>query len=118
MATSDTNLRHLFTLRLRDARRAAGLSQRELGRRIGLTEDVVHSRVARYELETSEPDFATTQRLAQELGVPVAYLLADTEALAQIVLAAAVLSPSKQRKLATELATLTDNRKRSDSAST
>lgn len=96
-------LRSLFTKRLKDARLAMGISQRELGRRIGLAEDVVSSRVARYELGTSEPDFATAGRLAKELGVPLAYLLAETEALGDIILLAATLSPSEQRKLAADL---------------
>lgn len=96
-------LRSLFTKRLKEARLALGISQRELGRRIGLAEDVVSSRVARYELGTSEPDFATAGRLAKELGVPLAYLLADTEALGDIILLAATLSPAEQRKLAADL---------------
>lgn len=96
-------LRSMFTKRLKEARLALGISQRELGRRIGLSEDVVSSRVTRYELGTSEPDFETASRLAKELGVPLAYLLADTEVLGDIVLSASSLSPTEQRKLAAEL---------------
>jgi transcriptional regulator with XRE-family HTH domain len=80
-----------------------GISQRELGRRIGLSEDVVSSRVTRYERGTSEPDFETAGKLAKELGVPLAYLLADSDILADIILAAASLSPAEQRKLANQL---------------
>lgn len=96
-------LRSMFTKRLKETRLALGISQRELGRRIGLSEEVVSSRVTRYELGTSEPDFATASRLAKELGVPLAYLLADTDALAEIILSAAGMSPAEQRKLAAEL---------------
>lgn len=92
-----------FTKRLKEARLALGISQRELGRRIGLSEDVVSSRVTRYELGTSEPDFATVGRLAKELGVPLAYLLADSDLLADIILSAANMSAVEQRKLAAEL---------------
>lgn len=92
-----------FTKRLKEARLALGISQRELGRRIGLSEDVVSSRVTRYELGTSEPDFATAGRLAKELGVPLAYLLADSDLLADIILSAANMSAVEQRKLAAEL---------------
>ena len=84
-------------------RQAAGLSQRELGRRIGLLEEVVSSRVTRYELGTSEPDFETAAKLARELGVPLAYLLADDETLAEIILAASKLPVAEQRKLVAEL---------------
>ncbi|KLJ02175.1 helix-turn-helix transcriptional regulator [Luteimonas sp. FCS-9] len=93
----------MFAKRLKEARLALGISQRELGRRIGLSEDVVSSRVTRYERGTSEPDFETTSKLAKELGVPLAYLLADSEVLADIILAAASLPPGEQRKLAAEL---------------
>lgn len=100
----------MFTKRLKEARLALGISQRELGRRIGLLEDVVSSRVTRYERGTSEPDFATASKLAKELGVPLAYLLADSDVLAEIILAAASLSPSAQRKLAAELKDMTEGK--------
>ena len=93
----------MFTRRLKKARLALHISQRELGRRIGLSEDVVSSRVTRYELGTSEPDFLTASKLAKELGVPLAYLLADNDALADIILAVAGMSPAAQRKMAAEL---------------
>ncbi len=100
---SPPNPRSMFTKRLKEARLALDISQRELGRRIGLSEDVVSSRVTRYELGTSEPDFATAGKLARELGVPLAYLLADTDVLAEIILAVARMSPAEQRKMAAEL---------------
>ncbi|WP_337244688.1 helix-turn-helix transcriptional regulator [Luteimonas sp. gir] len=93
----------MFTKRLKEARLASGLSQRELGRRIGLSEDVVANRVTRYERGTSEPDFETTSKMAKVLGVPLAYLLADNDVLADIILAAASLPPREQKKLAAEL---------------
>ena len=97
------DLRSIFTKRLKEARLALDISQRELGRRIGLSEDVVSSRVTRYELGTSEPDFVTASKLAKELGVPLAYLLADNDALADIILAVAGMSPAGQRRMAAEL---------------
>lgn len=103
MSALEPKLRTLFAKRLKETRLAAGLSQRELGRRIGLQEEVVSSRVTRYERGTSEPDFATANKLANELGVPLAYLLADTESLADIILAASTMSSNEQRKLAAEL---------------
>lgn len=93
----------MFAKRLKEARLALGISQRELGRRIGLSEDVVSSRVTRYERGTSEPDFETAGKLAKELGVPLAYLLADNDVLADIILAVASLPSAEQRKLASEL---------------
>ena len=103
MALPLSNLRTVFAQRLKEARLAAGLSQRELGRRIGLPEDVVSSRVTRYERGSSEPDFATALKLANELGVPLAYLLADNDVLAEIILAVSALPTSEQRRIAAEL---------------
>ncbi|MCC4610964.1 helix-turn-helix transcriptional regulator [Xanthomonas campestris pv. esculenti] len=93
----------MFIKRLREKRLALKISQRELGRRIGLSEDVVSSRVTRYERGGSEPDFVTASKMAKELGVPLAYLLADTEVLADIILAVASLPPAEQKKMAAEL---------------
>ncbi len=103
MAASPANLPITFALRLKQARLAAGISQRELGRRIGLSEDVVSSRVTRYERGSSQPTFTTASKLAAELGVPLAYLIADNELLAEIILAVSELSTAEQRKLAAEL---------------
>jgi transcriptional regulator with XRE-family HTH domain len=100
---SSLTVRTMFTKRLKKARLALGISQRELGRRIGLSEDVVSNRVTRYELGTSEPDFETASKMAKELGVPLAYLLADNDALADIILSVANMSPTEQRKAAAEL---------------
>ncbi len=105
MAKTSPNLRGLFARRLRAERDRLGVSQRELGRRIGLSEDVVSSRIARYENATSEPDFETAQQLARELGVPLAYLLADTETLAEIILAVSSLSSTAQKRLLASLKT-------------
>jgi transcriptional regulator with XRE-family HTH domain len=109
MTSPDLRPRDLFALRLRKTRMAAGVSQRELGRRIGLLEEVVSSRVARYELGTSEPDFATVDRLAKALGVPMAYLLTHDETLADIILAVSTLPPERQREIATALKDESEN---------
>lgn len=111
MAISQSKLRDIFSKRLKEMRLATGLSQRELGRRIGLSEEVVSSRVTRYERGTSEPDFATASKLAKELGVPLAYLVADSEALADVILAVASMTASEQRKLASELKNLIASKK-------
>ena len=103
MAATPSTLRGTFARRLRAERLRLGISQRELGRRIGLSEDVVSNRVTRYESGASEPDFETVRKLAHALGVPVAYLLADTDLLGEIILAAAALSPTEQKRLLASL---------------
>lgn len=103
MAISEEKLRELFSRRLRDLRLAAGISQRTLGRQIGLSEETVSSRVTRYEKGTSEPNFTTANKLAKELGVPLAYLVADTDVLAEIIAYASRLPAAEQKRLAHSL---------------
>lgn len=105
MAANPLTLRSKFAHRLRAERLRLGISQRELGRRIGLSEDVVSNRVTRYESGASEPDFETARKLAHALGVPVAYLVADTDLLGAIYLAVSALSPSEQKRLLATLRT-------------
>jgi transcriptional regulator with XRE-family HTH domain len=52
---------------LRDARKAAGLSQAELGRRMGTTQ----SAVARAENDAAEPSIAYVRRVAAATGEPI-----------------------------------------------
>ena len=49
-------IRAVFANRLRAARTALGLSQAELGARVGIPEDVASTRVNRYERGVHEPD--------------------------------------------------------------
>jgi len=48
---------------------------------------VASTRINRYELGVHEPDLATIQRLAETLAVPTAYLFAEDERLARMILA-------------------------------
>ena len=58
---------------VRRARRATGLSQRDLARRLG----VAHSTVARWETGASSPDLTTFHRLASLAGLRLVTLDAD-----------------------------------------
>ncbi|WP_087744116.1 MULTISPECIES: helix-turn-helix domain-containing protein [unclassified Acidovorax] len=65
--------------RLKQARLAAGLSQKMLGIEAGIDEFVASARINRYELGVHRPDLLTVRKLAQVLGVPMAYFYADEE---------------------------------------
>ena len=73
--------------RLKEARMALGLSQKQLGIEAGLDEFVASTRVNRYELGVHAPDYPMAVRLAAVLQVPVAYLYCDNDEMAQMVLA-------------------------------
>lgn len=73
--------------RLKEARLARGLSQKQLGIEAGLDEFVASTRLNRYEVGVHAPDFQMSVRLARVLDVPVAYLYCDGDEVARLILA-------------------------------
>ena len=65
--------------RLKQARLAAGLSQKMLGIEAGIDEFVASTRINRYELGVHRPDLLTVRKLAKVLDVPVAFFFADED---------------------------------------
>ena len=88
-----------FHARLRQARLAAGLSQKQLGIRAGMDEFVASTRVNRYEKGIHQPDFDTAARLAAVLRVPLAYFFAQDDRLAELMLAFVELPKRKREAL-------------------
>lgn len=72
--------------RLKEARLARGLSQKQLGIEAGLDEFVASTRLNRYEVGVHAPDYPMSVRLAKVLDVPVAYLYCDSDELAKLLL--------------------------------
>lgn len=77
----------VWSKRLRQARVALGLSQKQLGIEAGLDEFVASTRINRYEVGVHAPDYQMALRLAHVLRVPVAFLYCDSDELAQMLLA-------------------------------
>ncbi|MFT3857679.1 MAG: helix-turn-helix transcriptional regulator [Aquabacterium sp.] len=77
----------VWSKRLKEARLAAGLSRKQLGIASGLDEFVASPRVNRYEQGVHQPDYLMSQRMAEVLNVPVAYLYCDDEKLASMLVA-------------------------------
>lgn len=88
-----------FCHRLKEARGRSGMSQKKLGEAIGLDPGVASTRINRYELGVHQPDLDTSARLAKVLGVPLAYLYAQDDRLAQMILAFSKLSKADQEQL-------------------
>ena len=65
--------------RLKQARLAAGLSQKMLGIEAGIDAFVASTRINRYELGIHKPDLLTVRKLAEVLKVPMAFFYADTD---------------------------------------
>jgi transcriptional regulator with XRE-family HTH domain len=72
-------------LRLRQIRLEVGISQKELGIRIGIDPDVASSRVNQYERGKKEPAFSVMRQIAKELGVSPAFFYAEDDALAELI---------------------------------
>ena len=93
------DIRLVFRHRLGEARLNHQLSQKQLGIHAGLDPSVASTRINRYELGVHEPDMATVQRLAETLAVPTAYLFADDDSLARMILAFSKLSIADKERL-------------------
>lgn len=88
-----------FARRLREAREAAGISQKQLGILAGIDQFVASARINQYERGKHIPDLLTAQRLAAELGVPVSYLFEPNNDLAALLRLAGRLSATRLRAL-------------------
>lgn len=75
----------VYSRRLREAREILGISQRNLGIEAGLDDFVASTRINRYEAGVHQPDLETLQRLAEVLGVPVAFFYAEDDELARLI---------------------------------
>ncbi|MGK0270134.1 MAG: transcriptional regulator with XRE-family HTH domain [Cocleimonas sp.] len=74
-----------LALRLKTARKAAGVTQQNLGIRLGMEANTASARMNQYEKGKHNPDYQTMQRIAKELDVPVAYFYCDDELLAELM---------------------------------
>lgn len=101
-----TDVQAVFIQRLKQARKAMGISQAALGLEIGLPEETASTRINRYERGVSEPDLRTAEAMAKALGVSLSYLLAADERTAKLLLTFGKLSPERQEEAITMIETL------------
>ena len=85
--------------RIKEARLKAGLSQEQLGIRIGLEPESASTRMNRYELGKRTPDFGLMTRIAAELNFPTTYFYAETEDEATLLVAFHRMAPASKRKI-------------------
>ena len=113
MPLAPTPARSTFAKRLRQARTAAGLTQKQLGELVGLDPDVASTRINRYEQAVHDADWETAQKLAKALGLPLSALLAESDALAELIQVFSALPKAKQRKAMKLLLELADSSEKS-----
>ncbi len=90
-------------VRLRSARKAAKLTQQQLGVLLGMDLNTASARMNQYEKGKHSPDFQTLKRLAEELGVPVAYFYCEEEVTAELICFIGKLSTKEQAALLEKL---------------
>jgi transcriptional regulator with XRE-family HTH domain len=85
--------------RLKQARSAAGLSQRQLGILAGIDPSVASTRINRYELGVHVPDISIAHALAEVLKVPSAFFYAVEDDLAEFLFRIGQLRVSERKEL-------------------
>lgn len=101
MARSGNTAGEVWPKRLKEARTARGLSQKQLGIEAGLDEFVASTRINRYEQGVHAPDYPMAVRLAAVLQVSVAFLYCDEDEMAQMIMAFHRASrPARRRAMA------------------
>jgi transcriptional regulator with XRE-family HTH domain len=98
-ATKIQSPREVWPLRLREARLSAGLSQRELGKAAGIDPSVASTRINRYEVGVHSADYLIAVQLADVLNVPAAYLYAQDDEIAAVLVALHRAHAAKRRHL-------------------
>ena len=86
------------------ARKWRGLPQDKLGVAIGLDETTSSARISRYETGVHEPPIATARLLAQELGVPLAFLYCADDEQALVLLSLSQMSHTERRRFIRQMA--------------
>jgi transcriptional regulator with XRE-family HTH domain len=75
----------LISKRLKEARQAKGISQKQLGIEAGIDEFSSSARVNQYETGKHVPDLQTAEKLAEVLEIPAAYFYTRDDQLADII---------------------------------
>jgi len=77
----------VFAKRLKEARKAAGLSQEKLGVLAGIDEMSASARMNQYERGKHAPDYSMVERIASNLNLPVTYFFSADDSEAKLLVA-------------------------------
>jgi transcriptional regulator with XRE-family HTH domain len=92
-----------FSIRLKQARKAAGISQTELGLRSGFDPGSASSRMNHYEKGRHLPDLEAMKRMAKELKVPLAYFFCEGDDEAELLKLFSQLDSVRKAELLADL---------------
>jgi transcriptional regulator with XRE-family HTH domain len=93
----------VFAKRLKQARAMRDVSQRALGAMLGIAKQTGSVRINRYEQQVNKADMDTAGELARALDVPLAYLFAESDDLAEVILAFSKLNKAERTKVVADL---------------
>jgi transcriptional regulator with XRE-family HTH domain len=79
------------------------ISQRALGAMLGISKKTGSVRVNRYEQQASKADMDTAGELARALDVPLAYLFAEADDLAEVILAFSKLNKTERAQVVADI---------------
>ena len=96
-------------LRLKQARKLVGISQKELGIRIGMDESSASGRMNHYEKGRHVPDVDTLRKIAAELNVPLNYFFCEDELSAELACLISKLNEEDKKALIAELLSTKEN---------
>jgi len=103
MPKKETSSSTVIGRRLRSRREELGWSQETVGVLIGIDESSSRARISRYELGVHEPAVATARLIADALGVSLAYLYCEDDAVADLLHALHQLPAEARGRVAKQL---------------
>lgn len=90
-------------LRLKQARKIVGISQKELGIRIGMDESSASGRMNHYEKGRHVPDVETLRKISVVLHVPLNYFFCENDLSAELACLISQLGESDKQVLIAKL---------------
>lgn len=85
--------------RLKEARKKANITQKNLGVKIGMDEGSASGRMNHYEKGRHVPDIATLNRMAEALDVPLSYFFCEDDLTAALICLIDKLGEDEKRDL-------------------
>ncbi|MEH0689933.1 helix-turn-helix transcriptional regulator [Vibrio cholerae] len=86
-------------IRLKEARKKAGITQKNLGVMIGMEESSASGRMNHYEKGRHTPDISALKKMADVLGVPLNYFFCEDESSAELACLIAKMNEADKKKL-------------------
>lgn len=90
-------------IRLKQARKKAKITQKDLGIKIGMEPSSASGRMNHYEKGRHTPDVTALQRMADELGVPLNYFFCEDDNAAELACLIDKLSEKEKQALIQKL---------------